>query len=85
MLCGNCETLAGIEVNTGHNVFISVKFIKQALFRPRKGSLAQGRLSTSTAVPTVSLAIATTTIKCFGVMIGMQVARSCCQGCPSYQ
>ena len=34
---------------------------------------------------TVSLAIATTTIKCFGVMIGLQVARSCCQGCPSYQ
>ena len=34
---------------------------------------------------TVSLAIATTTIKCFGLMIGLQVARSCCQGYPSYQ
>ena len=34
---------------------------------------------------TLSLAIVTTTIKCFGVMIGLQVARSCCQVCPSYQ
>ena len=45
----------------------------------------KGKLQNINTRGTVSSALAITTIKCFGLIVGLKVARSGGQGLPSYQ